>query len=43
MNRAVSPLKQADDAVLVDTTEMTIEEVIALLEKMIKETEAKEA
>lgn len=42
MNRAVSPLKQADDAVLVDTTEMTIEEVIALLEKMIKETEAKE-
>ena len=43
MNRAVSPLKQADDAVLVDTTEMTIEEVTALLEKMIKETEAKEA
>ena len=43
MNRAVSPLKQADDAVLVDTTEMTIEEVIALLEKTIKETEAKEA
>ncbi|WP_044973615.1 (d)CMP kinase [Ruminococcus sp. HUN007] len=43
MNRAVSPLKQAEDAVLVDTTEMTIEEVIALLEKMIKETEAKEA
>ena len=43
MNRAVSPLKQAEDAVLVDTTEMTIEEVIALLEKMIRETEAKEA
>lgn len=42
MNRAVSPLKQADDAVLVDTTEMTIDEVIALLEKMIKETEEKE-
>ncbi len=43
MNRAVSPLKQADDAVLVDTTDMTIDEVIALLMKMIKETEEKEA
>ncbi|MCQ2465148.1 MAG: (d)CMP kinase [Oscillospiraceae bacterium] len=43
MNRAVSPLKQADDAVLVDTTDMTIEEVITLLEKMIKETEEKES
>lgn len=42
MNRAVSPLKQAEDAVLVDTTEMTIDEVIALLKKMIKETEEKE-
>lgn len=42
MNRAVSPLKQADDAVLVDTTEMTIDEVIALITKMIKETEEKE-
>lgn len=42
MNRAVSPLKQADDAVLVDTTSMTIDEVIALLKKMIKETEEKE-
>jgi len=42
MNRAVSPLKQADDAVLVDTTDMTIDEVIALLKKMIKETEEKE-
>ena len=27
MNRDISPLKQADDAVLVDTSEMTIEEV----------------
>lgn len=39
MNRMVSPLKQADDAILVDTTKMTIDEVIALLEKMIRETE----
>ena len=37
MNRTVSPLKQADDAI--DTTKMTIDEVIALLEKMIRETE----
>ena len=29
MNREASPLKQADDAVLVDTSDMTIEEVIA--------------
>ena len=42
MNRPVSPLKQAEDAVLVDTTEMTIDEVITLIKKMIKETEEKE-
>ena len=29
MNREASPLKQADDAILVDTSDMTIEEVIA--------------
>ncbi len=29
MNRAVSPLKQANDAVLVDASDMTIEEVVA--------------
>ena len=29
MNREISPLKQADDAVLVDSSDMTIEEVIA--------------
>ena len=28
MHRDISPLKQADDAVLVDTSEMTIEEVV---------------
>ena len=28
MNRDISPLKQAEDAVLVDTSEMTIEEVV---------------
>ncbi len=29
MNRAASPLRQADDAILVDTSDMTIDEVIA--------------
>jgi cytidylate kinase len=29
MNRAVAPLKQADDAVLIDTTGLTIDEVVA--------------
>ena len=29
MNRAASPLKQADDAVLVDSSDMTIEEVVS--------------
>lgn len=36
-NRKIAPLKQADDAVLVDTTNLTIEEVVALLEKNIQE------
>ena len=32
-NREISPLKQAEDAVLVDTSEMTIDEVVeAILE-----------
>ena len=28
MNRAVSPLKQAEDAILVDTSEMSIDQVV---------------
>ena len=36
MNRAVSPLRQAKDAVLVDTTEMSIEELISCIESMIR-------
>ncbi len=39
MNRAVSPLKQADDSVLVDSTNMTIQEVIDCIEEMIKDKE----
>jgi cytidylate kinase len=37
MNRATAPLKQAEDAVLVDTTEIGLEESIALMLKTIKE------
>ena len=31
MHRETSPLKQAEDAVLVDTSDMTIEEVVEKL------------
>lgn len=31
MNRATSPLKQAEDAILVDTSDMSIEQVISLI------------
>ncbi|MBQ7046664.1 MAG: (d)CMP kinase [Oscillospiraceae bacterium] len=37
MHRDIAPLKQADDAVLLDTTGMTIDEVIAKLKSMIAE------
>ena len=37
MNRATAPLKQAEDAVLVDTTEIGLEESIALMISTIKE------
>lgn len=36
-SRAVSPLKQADDAILLDTTAMTIEEVAAKIDRFAKE------
>lgn len=35
-NRAVSPLKKADDAVLLDTSYMTIDEVVAAIEALYK-------
>ena len=38
MNRDISPLKQADDAILVDTSDMTIEEVV---ERIIRISEEK--
>lgn len=37
MHREISPLKQADDAVLVDTSEMNIEQVISAIEAIIEE------
>lgn len=35
--RKISPLRQAEDAVLVDSTNLTIEEVVEEIEKVIKE------
>ena len=33
--RAVSPLKQADDAIVIDTTDLTVEDIVAdLLERL---------
>lgn len=37
MNRDVSPLKQADDAILVDSSDMTIEEVVKAIEDLFTE------
>jgi cytidylate kinase len=37
MNRPVAPLKQAEDAVLVDTTNLTLEESAAEISRIIKE------
>lgn len=37
MNREMSPLKQAEDAILIDSSEMTIEEVVAAIESIVKE------
>lgn len=37
MNRPISPLKQAENAVLVDTSDMTIDEVVAAIMRIIEE------
>ena len=37
MHREISPLKQADDAVLVDTSDMNIEQVVECIENIINE------
>ena len=36
MNREISPLKQAEDAVLVDTSDMNIDEVVETIMELIK-------
>ena len=36
-HRAIAPLKQADDAVLVDTSDMNLEQVIETLDNIVKE------
>jgi cytidylate kinase len=38
MNREVAPLKQADDAVLVDTSNMSIDEVVEHLIGLVDRT-----
>ena len=40
MHREISPLKQAEDAKLVDTSDMKIEEVVAKLTQIIEEKKA---
>lgn len=37
MNREISPLKQAEDAVLVDSSDMTIEEVVKRILQIFRE------
>ncbi|MCR5640841.1 MAG: (d)CMP kinase [Lachnospiraceae bacterium] len=37
MNRAVAPLKQAEDAVLVDSSDLNIDEVVAAIQKIYQE------
>ena len=36
-HRTIAPLKQADDAVLVDTSDMNLEQVLDVLNKIVKE------
>lgn len=40
MHRETSPLKQAKDAVLVDSSEMNIEEVVAAIRAIYEERKA---
>ncbi len=37
MHREIAPLKQADDAIYLDSSDMTIEEVVAAIEKVFEE------
>ena len=37
--RAISPLRQAEDAILLDTSDMNIEQVVAKLKQLVQERE----
>lgn len=37
MTRAISPLKKADDAIEIDTSDMTLDEVVAAVMKLVEE------
>ena len=37
MNREIAPLRQAEDAILVDTTQLTLPESVEYMIKVIKE------
>ena len=41
MNRKASPLRQADDAILVDTTDKNFDEAVAVITELIRNTEDK--
>lgn len=41
MNRKASPLRQADDAILVDTTDKNFDEAVDIIKGLIRDTEAK--
>ena len=41
MNREISPLKQAEDAILVDTSYMTIDEVVETIMELIRKDKGK--
>ena len=43
MTRAIAPLKQADDAVLVDSSDMTIDEVVAYIITLYKDVKTGES
>lgn len=42
MSRAVAPLKQAPDAILIDTSQLTLDEVVARMESVIRERMGRE-
>lgn len=39
MNRAISPLKKAEDAVLIDSSDKTAEQIVSMIEEMVKDVE----